>query len=99
MELQSFARDTIELITKPTGKDGIKHTRIIPEEVIEWMGRGSRLRTANRLAPPSPRQESAWCLTLGGARRLAVQVKFKKIWCVGEVVGRKEKGILVKLVG
>ena len=30
--------------------------------------------TANRLAPPSPRQVSAWCLGLGGARRLAVHL-------------------------
>ena len=60
--------DTIELIKIPKEKDGIKHTEIFPEEVTEWLGKGSRL-----------------------------QVKFyTNTWCVGEVVGRNNKGILVK---
>ena len=36
-------------------------------EVVEILLRNPH--TAKRLAPPSPRQESAWCLGLGGARR------------------------------
>ena len=38
-----------------------------------------------------PAEVTEW---LGKGSRL--QVKFKKIWCVGEVVGRNNKGILVK---
>ena len=59
--------DTIRLRTKPKEKDGIKHTKIFPEEVTKWQGRGSRL-----------------------------QLKFKEMRCVDEVVGRNNKGTLVK---